>query len=86
MHTAKVEPYVTIQKGAHVLQMLKYVVGREQFNAAITYYLEKHAYSNVDSDDLLTAFHDKLGLSLDWFWEEWMYKGDEPHYLVDFKN
>ncbi len=73
-------------KGAHVLQMLKYVVGREQFNAAITYYLEKHAYSNVDSDDLLTAFHDKLGLSLDWFWEEWMYKGDEPHYLVDFKT
>ncbi|MDA9782967.1 M1 family metallopeptidase [Vicingaceae bacterium] len=72
-------------KGAHVLQMLKYVVGRKQFNAAIKYYLEKHAYSNVDSDDLLTAFHEKLGLSLDWFWEEWVYKGDEPHYLVDFK-
>ena len=71
-------------KGAHVLQMLKYVVGREQFNAAIKYYLQKHAYSNVDSDDLLTAFHEKLGLSLDWFWEEWVYKGDEPHYLVEF--
>jgi len=72
-------------KGAHVLQMLKYVVGREQFNAAVKYYLEKHAYGNVDSDDLLTAFHEKLGLSLNWFWEEWVYKGDEPHYLVEFK-
>ena len=71
-------------KGALVLQMLKYVVGREQFNAAVKYYLQKHAYSNVDSDDLLTAFHEKLGLSLDWFWEEWVYKGDEPHYLVEF--
>ncbi|MFT7086175.1 MAG: aminopeptidase N [Vicingaceae bacterium] len=71
-------------KGAHVLQMLKYVIGRDQFNAAVKYYLEKHAYGNVDSDDLLAAFHEKLGLSLDWFWEEWVYKGDEPHYLVDF--
>ena len=71
-------------KGAHVLQMLKYVVGREQFNAAIKHYLQKHAYSNVDSDDLLTAFHEKLGLSLNWFWEQWVYKGDEPHYLVEF--
>ena len=73
-------------KGAHVLQMLKYVVGRDQFNAAIKYYLEKHSYGNVDSDDLLTAFHEKLGLSLDWFWEEWIYKGDEPHYLVEFNK
>lgn len=73
-------------KGAHVLQMLKYVVGREQFNAAIKYYLEKHPYQNVDSDDLLTAFHEKLGLSLDWFWEQWIYKGGEPHYQVDFQS
>lgn len=73
-------------KGAHVLQMLKYVVGRDQFNAAIKHYLEKHSYSNVDSDDLLTAFHEELGLSLDWFWEQWVYKGDEPHYLVKFKS
>jgi len=73
-------------KGAYVLQMLKYVVGREQFNAAIKYYLEKHSYGNVDSDDLLTAFHEKLGLSLDWFWEEWVYKGGEPHYFIEFKT
>jgi aminopeptidase N len=69
-------------KGAHVLQMLKYVVGREQFNAAIKYYLEKHAYENVNSNDLLVAFHERLGLSLNWFWEQWVYKGGEPSYTV----
>lgn len=73
-------------KGAFVLQMLKYVVGREQFNAAIKYYLNKHAYQNVDSEDLLIAFHEKLGYSLDWFWEQWVYRGGEPHYEVDFKE
>mgnify|MGYP003672109607 FL=1 len=70
-------------KGAFVLQMLKYVVGREQFNAGIKHYLEKHAYGNVDSDNLLTAFHERLGLSLNWFWEEWIKKGGEPHYQVE---
>ena len=71
-------------KGAFVLEMLKYVVGRAQFNAAIKYYLEKHAYGNVDSGDLLLAFHEKLGLSLDWFWEDWVYRGGEPEYEVKF--
>lgn len=73
-------------KGAFVLEMLKYVVGREQFNAAIKYYLEKHAYGSVDSKDLLVAFHERLGYSLDWFWEEWVYKGGEPSYKVEFER
>ncbi len=70
-------------KGAFVLQMLKDVVGREQFNAAIKHYLKKHAFGNVDSKDLLVAFHERLGLSLDWFWEDWVYRGGEPAYEVN---
>lgn len=71
-------------KGAFVLQMLKYVVGREEFNRAIKHYLEKHAYDVVDSEDLLVAFHESQGVSLDWFWEQWVYRGGEPHYKVGF--
>ena len=73
-------------KGAFVLQMLKYVVGREQYNAAVKYYLEKHAYGNVDSKNLLIAFHERLGMSLNWFWEEWLYKGGEPSYKIEFEE
>jgi aminopeptidase N len=73
-------------KGALVLQMLKYVVGREQFNATIKYYLEKHAYESVNSIDLLAAFHERLGMSLNWFWEDWVYRGGEPHYEVMFES
>jgi aminopeptidase N len=71
-------------KGAFVLEMLKYVTGRPEYNAAVKHYLEKHAYGNVDSEDLLVAFHEKLGMSLDWFWEEWVYRGGEPHFQVEF--
>lgn len=71
-------------KGAFVLQMLKYVIGKEDFNLGVKDYLERHSYQNVDSDDLLSSFHESLGWSLDWFWEDWVYQGGEPNYLVKF--
>lgn len=73
-------------KGAHVLHMLKYVVGHQEYNKAIKHYLNKHKYQNVDSEDLLVAFHEALGVSLDWFWEEWVYRGGEPAYNVSYKT
>ncbi len=73
-------------KGATVLYMLKYVVGHNAYNRAIQYYLNKHAYGNVDTEDLLEAFEETTGLSLNWFWEEWLYKGGEPHYNVSFED
>jgi aminopeptidase N len=71
-------------KGAIVLNTLKYVTGREEYNKAIKYYLLKHGYKNVDSHDLLVAFEESLGLSLGWFWEEWIYKAGEPEFEVNF--
>ncbi|GAB4142451.1 MAG: hypothetical protein Fur0041_17560 [Bacteroidia bacterium] len=70
-------------KGAFVLNMLKYVVGgREAYNRGIKHYLQKYPYSNVDSDNLLYAFHETSGMSLNWFWEQWVYRGGEPAYNV----
>lgn len=74
------------QKGSQVLEMLKYVVGREAFNRSIKRYLLAHKYSNVDSDDLLNAFQDELGEGLEWFWDEWVYRGGEPVYNVSFAD
>ena len=73
-------------KGAMILDMLKYVVGEKEYRKSIKYYLQKHAYQNVDSEDLLIAFHETLGLSLNWFWAEWIYRGGEPNYKVDYKR
>jgi aminopeptidase N len=74
-------------KGAFVLNMLKYVVGgREAYNKAIKYYLEKHKYGNVDSHDLMVAFEETLGYSLDWYWDQWVYKGGEPAYQVSYRT
>ncbi len=69
-------------KGSLVLDMLKYVVGREQFNVALKHYLQKHGYSNVSTHDFWAAFNDKLGINLDWFFDQWVRKGGEPKYEV----
>lgn len=73
-------------KGAFVLEMMKYLVGREAFNRVIKHYLEKNAYKNVDSNELLIAFQDVLGVSLNGFWEQWIYKGGEPSYKVNWND
>ncbi len=77
---------IIYQKGSQVLEMLKYVVGREAYNKSVKRYLLDHKYSNVDSDDLLNAFQDELGYGLEWFWDEWVYRGSEPHYVVNFED
>lgn len=73
-------------KGAIVINTLKYVTGREEYNKAIKYYLKKHGYKNVDSHDLLVAFEETLGMSLGWFWEEWIYKAGEPEFEVNYQT
>jgi hypothetical protein len=67
--------------------MLKYVVGgRETYNEAILYYLQRHPYTNVDTHDLLVAFEESTGMDLQWFWDEWLYRGGEPDFHVDLSD
>lgn len=73
-------------KGSLVLDMLRYVLGDKSFQKAITHYLKKHAYGHVNTDDLKMAFHESLGVNLDWFFNQWIYRGGEPHYKVKYAD
>ncbi len=79
--TARVYP-----KGASVISMLEYVLGPEQWKRALNYYLKQHAYGNVETNDLQQAIQDKLGLNLDWFFDEWIARGGEPHYQIHYED
>jgi aminopeptidase N len=74
------------QKGASVLHMIKYVVGREGYNRGVANYLKKNAYGNVDTHDLMNAIEDATGQPLGWFFDQWVYKGGEPSYEVSFSE
>jgi aminopeptidase N len=84
--TSNIPIELVYQKGSQVLEMLKYVIGREAFNRGIKRYLTDHKYANVDSEDLLDAFHDELGLTLNWFWDQWIYREGEPAYNVAYSD
>lgn len=69
-------------KGALVLHMLRHFTGREVYNRAILHYLKEHEFQNVDSHDLLNAFAESAGISLNWFWDQWVLKGGEPEFEI----
>ncbi len=72
------------QKGSAVLDMMMYTFGEENFRHVMHQYLQRHAYGNATTNDLYQAFQDAVGLSPDWFLEEWIYRGGEPHYAVEY--
>ncbi|MEN3040817.1 MAG: M1 family metallopeptidase [Bacteroidia bacterium] len=74
------------QKGSSVLDMMRYTFGNEVYRKVITYYLKKHPYDVVETNDLYQAFQDAAGLSPDWFFQQWLYRGGEPHYRVRYQS
>jgi len=71
--------------GSTVIGMMLYTFGEEEMRHVYHYYLSHHMYSNVETNDLYQAFQDTLGLSPDWFFEEWLYRGGVPQYDVSYK-
>ncbi len=69
-------------KGSAVLGMLRYQLGEENFTRFIQHYLAVNGFKNVESWDFQKALKDKLGLNYDWFFDQWIHRGGEPHYKV----
>jgi aminopeptidase N len=69
-------------KGSSALQMLRSVISDEAFKRSVKLYLETHAFQNVEAADFFNAFKDKLGMNLDWFFDQWFLRGGEPHYKI----
>lgn len=74
------------QKGSTVLDMMMEVWGEESYRRVIAHYLRRHAYGNVETNDLVQSFQDVLGVSPGWFFEQWIYRGGEPHYQVTLED
>ncbi|MGI8892217.1 MAG: M1 family metallopeptidase [Bacteroidia bacterium] len=74
------------QKGSLVIDMLRYVLGDDQFRRGINRFLKDHPYGNVDTHGMFISFHKELGVNLDWFFEQWLYGGGEPSYKVSWRE
>ncbi len=59
-------------KGAWVLRMLRDLMGKASFDAAIVDYLNDHAYGSAVTDDLRAEMEAHYGAPLDWFFDQWL--------------
>lgn len=73
-------------KGASVLYMLQHIIGRDNFKRGIELYLKRHGFTAVETEDLQKAFMDATGINLDWFFDQWIYRGGEPEFTVQYQN
>ncbi len=74
------------QKGSLVLDMMRDVVGDNDFRKAITHYTKKHLYSETSIIDLQKAFYEVTGNDYNWFFEQWFRRGGEPRLEVSFQQ
>jgi len=69
-------------KGASVLYMLQHVMGRDNFRRGVQLYLSRYGFSGVETRDFEIAMTDACGMNMDWFFDQWIYRGGEPQYKV----
>ena len=84
---------ITHEKGAAVLDMLRYVVDgasaashpasqRETLFRALHHYLVLHHTHTATTHDLIDALRESTGLELGWFFREWVFMAGTPSYRV----
>jgi aminopeptidase N len=73
-------------KGSLIMDMLRNVMGDANFKASIKYYLEHYPYQDAETSDFLRSVYFATGLSMDWFFDEWIYRGGEPEFEVSYKQ
>lgn len=73
-------------KGSTVIEMMHYTFGEDQMRRVLHHFLKHHPYKNVETNDLYQSFQDTLGLAPYWFFDQWLYRGGEPHYAINYQD
>ncbi len=72
------------ERGAAILNMLRFELGNNEFQKAIRYYVNKFKNDNVVTEDLRNAFQESTGKDLSRFFNEWIYGAGYPEFEVSY--
>lgn len=70
------------QKGSLVLDMLRDLMGAEDYREAVQRYLEKYSFGYAETNDFIRCVYEATGKPYNWFFDQWILRGGEPEYLV----
>ncbi len=73
------------ERGAAVLNMLRYELGDKAFKKGIQSYVQKYKYQDVTTEDFKNAMEASSGNDLSWFFNEWVYGAGFPEFKVSYK-
>jgi aminopeptidase N len=68
--------------GGSVLHMLRKHLGDKLFFKSLNNYLTTNAHQPVSTEDLRIAVEETSGQSMDWFFDEWLYKMGHPIFEI----
>ena len=68
--------------GGSVLHMLRKHLGDDLWWKAINHYLVSNAHQPVSTEDFRIAIEEATGQSMDWFFDQWLYKMGHPVFEV----
>lgn len=74
---------IVYYKGAKVLDMLRYVVGDEAFFNILKQYATNHQFQNVTLEDFIRTCNENYHESLDWFFDQWIYRSGAMEAEID---
>jgi len=69
---------ITYQKGARVLNLLRYTVGEKTFFTGIKNYLKSHEYGTAQIENLRFEMEKVSGRDLRSFFQQWFHSGGHP--------
>jgi len=69
-------------RGAAVLHMLRKHLGDELFWASLNHYLVSNKHKPVSTEQLRIAIEETTGQSMDWFFDQWLYRMGHPIFEV----
>ncbi len=68
--------------GGSVLHMLRKHLGDANWWKAINHYLKSNAHQPVSTEEFRIAIEEATGQSMDWFFDQWLYKMGHPVFEV----
>ncbi|HEY8459231.1 MAG TPA: M1 family aminopeptidase [Blastocatellia bacterium] len=73
------------EKGACVLDMLRWELGDDAFFRTLAHFLKKHEFGNAESNDFKVAIEEATGRNLYWFFDQWLYGPGYPELEVAYE-
>lgn len=72
-------------KGARVLHMLRFELGDDLFWRTLNRYITVNQFRNVETADLRIAVEEATGRGMNWFFDQWIYRGGHPEFEVSWE-